>query len=92
MEIQNVRKYADYVLLISLACPPLLYDDFCYDLFKQVASGVQFVHVYRGVVRFIICTFSIIRFDYYYYYYYLVFLILLLMLIMLIIIFALTRL
>ena len=50
LEMVRLRKYVDCVIFVHLACPPLLYDDFCLELFKQVAGGILFVEIYRDVV------------------------------------------
>lgn len=51
IEIMNLQKYMDYVVLVSLACPPLLYDEKCFELFKEVSTGTLFVEIFRDVVR-----------------------------------------
>ena len=50
IEIMNLQKYMDYVVLLSLACPPLLYDEKCFELFKEVSTGTLFVDIFRDVV------------------------------------------
>ena len=45
-----LQKYIDYIVLVHLACPPLLYDDPCFQLFRQVTGGILFIEIFRDSV------------------------------------------
>jgi hypothetical protein len=47
--IMNASKAHDYVLFGAMACPSLLFNAECFDLFKSVAKGYMFTGIFRDL-------------------------------------------